>query len=882
MGAGRGRLISRLTTPDRGHAAALFMVMGLIIILATELLTPLGFAHGTLYVPLVLLSLFASHVGWLALVVTAALLFTVLGYFLSPPPPPGVANELVLGNRMVSMVAVLIAGGLVLLARTVIQHVRDTEERLRKQYHLVEVAQRFGRLGGWSLDLATEECHWSDEVARIHGVQPGYKTDLDGGLSFYAPEYQDDLRLALELCARKGVPFDKEMQLITASGERIWVRAIGRPVRDSEGNITRIEGAFQSIEQIKSLEAALMASQERFRRFADVLPLIIWTARPDGVLDYSSPYVESFTGLPRHEFLDAPMTWLRNVHPDDHARAQAAWEHSVASGERYHVEFRIGSKDLGYKWFLFQAYPVRDDHNQVQAWFGTATNIHELKQLEQSARELAERLDNTLDAISDGFVTLDPEWRFTYANQQAQELLNMPGKNLIGKTLWDALPRLIGSPYEATFRKAMKLNQPTRFDGYYRATRRWFSIHLHPNPEGLTALFRDNTREHQLLAQLQAAQRLESVGQLTAGVAHDFNNLLTVVQGNVELLREEAPESMQDLLEQISLAAHQGSDLTYRLMAFARMQPLEPRAVAVDQLMAGMNSLLARTLGADIQLEIVTEDDLWHAEVDPTQLESALLNLCLNARDAMPRGGRLSLESRNVTLNADQAESLLELGPGDYVLITVTDTGSGIADDLQDRVLEPFFTTKPKGEGSGLGLAMVYGFIKQSRGHLKLCSEEGVGTTVSLCLPRATEQAPAVLPEPRPAPPMRGGDATVLIVEDDASVRSVARLHLAALGYRTLEACNGMEAMAVLRAQDIDLLFTDVIMPGGMNGRELADTARELIPDLKVLFTSGYSENAISNQGALEPGVHLLSKPYRHEDLARRIRDVLDAPALVD
>jgi signal transduction histidine kinase len=382
-----------------------------------------------------------------------------------------------------------------------------------------------------------------------------------------------------------------------------------------------------------------------------------------------------------------------------------------------------------------------------------------------------------------------------------------------------------------------------------------------------------------LNSRLLQSQRLEAIGQLTGGVAHDFNNLLTVVLGNAELLAEQrAGDPLQQQLAQMIVAAAQrGADLTQQLLAFARKQALAPSAVDVNQLVAAMDPLLRRTLGEHIEIELVRGGGRWAAMVDAGQLENALLNLCLNARDAMRSGGRLTLETANAALDRAYAETHPDVTPGQYVMLAVSDTGSGIAPEHLARVFEPFFTTKEKGKGTGLGLAMVYGFMKQSAGHISIYSEPGHGTTVKLYLPRAARGDDPAVDAPE-LPAVTGGAEIVLVVEDDELVRRYACTELRSLGYRVLDADCGASALQIVeRREDIELLFTDVVMPGGMSGRALADAARRLRPGLRVLYTSGYTENAIVHHGRLDAGVMLLAKPYRRAELARAIRAALAA-----
>ncbi len=394
----------------------------------------------------------------------------------------------------------------------------------------------------------------------------------------------------------------------------------------------------------------------------------------------------------------------------------------------------------------------------------------------------------------------------------------------------------------------------------------------------ICAMLTDVTDQRELEAKLRQSQRLEAVGQLTGGIAHDFNNLLTVILGNADLLSDSLAgnEDLLELAEMTRTAAERGAELTSRLLAFGRRQPLQPKHLHIDELLGGMLGLLRRTLGEHIEVDIIGHGGQWPALVDAPQLENAVLNLCINARDAMPDGGRLTIETADTYLDEDYAADNADVVPGQYVMIAISDTGAGMTSAVLARVFDPFFTTKAVGKGSGLGLSMVYGFIKQSRGHVKVYSEVGQGTTVKLYLPRAEGSGeyaePSAAAEAAP-----GGTETILMVEDDALVREHVAALLTGLGYRVISTASGAEALEALRRMEgIDLLFTDVIMPGGMDGRQLANAAKALGCTMPVLFTSGYTENAIVHHGRLDAGVHLLNKPYRRQDLAAKLRQVLD------
>jgi PAS domain S-box-containing protein len=392
----------------------------------------------------------------------------------------------------------------------------------------------------------------------------------------------------------------------------------------------------------------------------------------------------------------------------------------------------------------------------------------------------------------------------------------------------------------------------------------------------LLAMIEDVTERRVLQQQLDVVQRLDAIGQLTGGIAHDFNNLLTVIIGSSETLAEELEEpELRELAGLVLSTAERAGELTSSLLAFARRQPLSPRAIDVNRLLADARPLIQRTLGANLVFAIDMAPDARAVFADRVQTEAAILNLCLNARDAMPEGGRLSICTENVVFDPDFVRNHSGARPGEYVAIRVRDTGLGIAADVVPRIFEPFFTTKEVGRGTGLGLAMVYGFTKQSQGYIEVETELGVGTTFSLYLPVSGARHDDAAP-PAPGAPPRGAE-TVLVVEDDDLVRKHAREQLRSLGYRIFEAADGPSAMDVLaRESDVALLFTDIVMPGGMNGRQLAKCATAMRPGLRVLFCSGYSDEMLMEDGRLIEGVALLSKPYSKRDLADSVRQTLD------
>jgi len=393
------------------------------------------------------------------------------------------------------------------------------------------------------------------------------------------------------------------------------------------------------------------------------------------------------------------------------------------------------------------------------------------------------------------------------------------------------------------------------------------------------AIERDITERLALEAQLRQSQRLESVGQLTGGVAHDFNNLLTVVLGNADLLYDELAENdaRRPLAEMIVGAAEKGAQLTQRLLAFSRRQALDPKSINLNNFLNGLQEFLQRTLGERIEVQTVGSAGLWQIEADANHLESAIINLGINARDAMTDGGKLTVEAVNVSADEDYCRVNPELAPGQYVVVCVTDTGTGMTADVLNHAFEPFFTTKEPGQGTGLGLSQVYGFVKQSGGHVKIYSEVGQGTSIRMYFPRYYGDARPAESDTEEALPEGEKIETILVVEDDADLRAYVSDLLRDLNYRVFVASSAQAALTILMqdAPKVDLLLTDVVMPG-INGRELGRRAQQIRPGIKILYMTGYSRNAVVHQGRLDEGVELLEKPISQAKLALRVRELLD------
>lgn len=876
-------------------------------------------------------------------------------------------------------------------------------DKVQQAQSLIRMASKLSRLGAWSVDLSDSSVALSDELREILEIPTTYMPTLKQTLEAYTEESREAMTSAFYACAKQGVPYDLEFDILTGSGRTIRGRSIAEAVRDPSGKIIKVQGAFQDVSERWRINYALIESLRRFRDLADSMPMMVWSATVDGRLEFITRAFESYAGVPIHG--DYGPIFLSVLHPDDQLRCSDAWTEMMNAQVPATLEYRLRRRDGVYRWHLGRASPVRDAAGRVIKWYGSATDIHDLKMLESQSQQLAERLTTTFESITDAFVMLDRNWKYVYLNAQAEALIQKPRERLIGKTIWKTLPFLAGSRLEQELRRAVDGNTPVEFEDHYSISNAWIECHAYPSPDGLSIYFRevthqraanaqlrlleasvarlndiiliteaepidgegprivfvndaferrtgyrreevlgktprilqgadtdrraldrirnalkqwqpvreellnytksgqpfwieldivpiadekgwythwvaverDVTERRNLENQLRQSQRLESIGHLTGGLAHDFNNLLTIIMGNAELLTEKlkSDPKLNELAEMILTAASRGSDLTQGLLSFARRQPLNPKPTDIAQLVIGMDGLLRRTLGEQIHFHHVGAVSQNYALVDHVQLESAILNLCINSRDAMPGGGALTIETTISVLDQVDASKHADAQAGRYVVVAVSDTGHGISPENLPRIFEPFFTTKETGKGTGLGLSMVYGFVRQSRGHIDVHSNSGEGTTFKLYLP-ACELVDSDADNSSGSNKDASGLATILLVEDNELVRRYAYEQLISLGYTVLQAAEAVAAVDLLKMHpEIDLLFTDVVMPGPMSGSQLADFARELRPTIRILFTSGYAEKDIVHQGRLDSGIQLLSKPYRHSDLARTIRQVL-------
>ncbi|WP_375460724.1 PAS domain-containing protein [uncultured Enterovirga sp.] len=790
---------------------------------------------------------------------------------------------------------------------------RDSDDTAAMAYAAGEIMGRtleVGRAGYGTIDpdqeTITIERDWTAPgIASLAGLLHfrdfgTYIDDLKRGEAVVVADAEIDPRTAATAEALKGISARSFVNLpVTEHGQSVALfytnHPEARPWSAEEVAFIRnvADRTRAAVERVRAA-SALRDSEERFGVFAQVMPNQVWAADASGRLDWVNQQVQGYFGL---QASTGGASWMGVVHPDDVGLAAERWARSIATGDVYETEFRLRRHDGAYRWYLARALPIRNEARAVVRWIGTNTDVHDQK---ENAAELA-RLNGLLAGrIEERTRERDRLWSTT------NDLMGTGGLDGYLKAVNPAWTRMLGwsedellaRPFAALIDPAdhseteeivARLSAGETVSGYVdhliqkdggRRTVTWNAV---PDGGMFYVVGRDITAEREIEDQLRQSQKMEAVGQLTGGIAHDFNNLLTGIVGSLDLMQTRMAQGRTENLERYAKAAmssaNRAAALTHRLLAFARRQPLDPKPTDANALVTSLEDLLRRTIGEAIGLEIVTAGGLWPTLCDPNQLESAILNLAINARDAMPNGGKLTIETCNTHLDWHYAAQHPGVVSGQYICLCVTDTGVGMGPEVIGRAFDPFYTTKPIGQGTGLGLSMVYGFARQSEGHAAIYSEVGKGTTVKIYLPRhrsgkvvREEEATTGLTAAHRA---EAGE-TVLVVEDEPVVRDLVVEVLHDLGYQALEAIDGPSGLAVLQSgARIDLLVTDVGLPG-LNGRQLADQARLTRPDLRILFITGYAENAVLASGFLDPGMEMITKPFPVDALASRIRSMIE------
>jgi len=765
---------------------------------------------------------------------------------------------------------------------------REAEEALRiSKERLLYALGAAGVVGTWDWHLPSDVIYADAKFAEMFSVDPALAAEGASRTAFKSRIHPDDLDRVNDATQRAidtGEKFSQEYRLIQQDGTLRWVLARGECLYDGDRRPLRFPGAVVDVTERKRTEEALRESEARFRLMANSAPALIWATDAEARPIFLNRRYQKEFGLTLENINRGG--WRRTIYEEDADRFHATFLKAFQARSTFRAEVRVRDKRGRLRWLRCEGVPRRDSTGQFLGYVGCNVDITEARlaadaleaQVEQRTRELNSiwRVSRDLFCICgfDGYYqSVNPAWT---------EALGYAPQELIGRQCLELLHPEDVPRAEKEFERLSRTDivetdlRVRARDGTYR----WYNWTSVAEGNVFYAAGRDITMRKELEEQLRQSQKMEAIGQLTGGIAHDFNNLLTGIVGSLELLQKRIAqghyEKVARYADAATASAGKAAALTHRLLAFARRQPLDPRPVNVNQLVGSMEDLFRRTTGEAIHVALAMAPDLWLTRCDPNQLENALLNLVINARDAMPGGGRLTVETSNVRLDDREIAVQREIAPGQYVALCVTDTGVGMAPDVRARAFDPFFTTKPLGQGTGLGLSMIYGFARQSGGYVQILSELGRGTTVRLYLPRYEGPVQDEFPPSPPEEPRAATGEVVLVVEDDPTVRSLIVEVLADLGYEALQAHDGPSGLACLESdRPIDLLVTDVGLPG-MNGRQLADAARERRPDLKVLFITGYAESAALATGFLDHGMEMITKPFAVESLMQRIRAMIE------
>lgn len=676
-------------------------------------------------------------------------------------------------------------------------------------------------------------------------------------------------------------------------GSYFWVHDEKTLLRDAAGHPLEVVGSWTDITGRKRVEEALRESKERLHYLVSANPAMIYALQlvnGEMLPTWVSDNVARLTGFtPKEAF--ARGWWEERLHPDDRQRVVA--EHAAAGpNKRLLSEYRFQHKDGSYFWvrdeMVFQDNGAENPAEVVGSW----SNITDRKQAEQELEFKNLILSTQLEASIDGILVVDENGRVLSHNRRFIEMWRIPPgvvERSDDRELIQAVLDQLTDP-DAFLERVRHLyahRRETSHDEINLKGGRTFDRYTAPmfgaddRYHGRVWYFRDMTTQRRMQGQLIESQKMEMVGKLAGGIAHEFNSIITAIIGQSELLRHDLPSGspLVSNVQEIRKAADRAATLTRQLLAYGRRQLLQPTVLDLNELLAEMADMLPHLLGEQVDFRLAPAAGLWLVHADAGQLEQVILNMAINAREAMPHGGKLTLETANVTLTGESVGRHPELKPGNYVMLAITDSGVGMSAEVRRRAFEPFFTTREVGKGTGLGLATCYGIIKQSGGHINVYSEPGQGTTFRVYLPQVESPSMAV-PKPAAPPDLPRGTEKILLVEDDPSLRGMAATLLQRLGYRVITAANGVEALALVgqRGNDSpDLLLTDVVMPQ-MDGKKLADQIQSMRPETRVLFTSGYSERAIAHQGLFASGVAFLQKPFTPSALAHKLREVLDQP----
>jgi two-component system, cell cycle sensor histidine kinase and response regulator CckA len=726
--------------------------------------------------------------------------------------------------------------------------------------------------------------------ATIFGYQSAQEmlnTVTDVAAQLYV--HPEDRTRVSQLQAEQGIVEGFEFEARRKDGAGIWLSSNRRSVRSQSGEELYIEGSVEDITERKRTEERQRQSQQQYEALVQTIDGIVWEMDLDSfTFTFVSKQAKRLLGYAPEDWIGVPDFWVNHLHPEDRDWARDFCVNSAARNIDHQLDYRMIAADGRVVW-LRDLVSVDHSNPQAPRLRGVMVDITERKQAEDELRQSERRYRDLIENARDIIYEHDLSGNYTAANHAAQQITGYAIAETVKLNLMQTVaPEYLEKAREMLRRKlagetvtAYELEIVAK-DGRHVAVEvnSWL-VFQDGRPVGVQGIARNVAERKQLEEQLRQSQKLEAIGQLAGGVAHDFNNLLTVISGYSDLLLRRLPgdSAFRPSVAEIKKAGDRASTLTRQLLAFSRKQIMQPKVLDLNTVVADLDKMLRRLIGEDIDLLTLTEPGLGRVKADPGQIEQVVVNLVVNARDAMAAGGNLTIETANVQLAEDYAQQHVQCPPGEYVMLAVSDTGCGMDLETRERIFEPFFTTKEAGKGTGLGLSTVYGIVRQSGGNVWLYSEPNRGTSFKVYLPRVDEVT--VDPEMKAgAGPAPNGNETLLLVEDETQVRQIAQQILEALGYKVLTAGNGEQALVLSRqyGDTIHLMVTDVVMPQ-MGGRELAERLAPERPDMGVLFMSGYTDDAIVRHGLMDELLEFIQKPFTADALARKVRKVLDLDA---
>ena len=769
---------------------------------------------------------------------------------------------------------------------------KKSKGELQKSKALLESTGRMAKVGGWEVDANTQEVTWTEETYRIHEVPMDFNPPLQEAINFFHPEDRDLLSQSIKGALDRGEPYDLRIRFITAKGKHLWTRTKCVP-EIVDGKVVKLKGTFQDITERKQAEEEIRSAMSFIDRVVDMSPFAMWISDRKGTVIRTNSSLRKTLNMP-----DDKIVGQYNVLKDENLQIQGVMPMVMAVFEKHEpASFSIpwkaakagnvnfeSEQDLYIDVSIFPIVSAEGElTNAVCQW----VDITEHKKAEESLRESHEKFKSIVDNIGLGVALISPDMEILEMNHQMRQWF--PDSDLDNSPI---CYRTFNNPPREEICEYCPTCKTLRDGQVYEATTatpqsgsiRNYRIVSSPltNSQGeVTAVIEmveDITERLNLQAQLTQAQKMESVGRLAGGVAHDYNNISSIIIGFSELALEkvEQDDPVHDDLMEIYRAANRSTDITRQLLAFARQQTIAPKVLDLNDTIESMLKMLRRLIGEDIDLAWLPGSEVWPVKLDPSQVDQIMANLCVNARDAIADVGKVTIETKNISLDKTYCADHAGFVPGEYVMLAVSDDGSGIAPEALDKIFEPFFTTKGRDQGTGLGLSTVYGIAKQNNGFINVYSEPKKGTTIKIYLPKHTGPAVEAHSEKTLEIPSSKGE-TLLLVEDNDSILKLGEKIFENLGYIVLSANTPSEAIKLTEehAGEINLLITDVVMPE-MNGRELSEQLLTIRPDLKTLFMSGYTANVIAHRGILEDGVCFMSKPFSKKDMAFKVREVLD------